>query len=137
MKLVLERLDSGDEGTFGRLQIGQTSLFTGELPWRENISNLSCLPTGSYLATFTLSSHLRRFTYSLQGTSPRTGIRIHSANLMGDTTKGFRSQLNGCIALGEALGTLDNQKAVILSRPAISRFESYLNRKPFHLEIVG
>jgi hypothetical protein len=73
--------------------------------------------------------------YLLLGTEPRAGIRKHPANLMGAIDKGFRAQLNGCIALGEKLGWIDGQKALLLSAPAMRRFESIMGGKPFTLEI--
>jgi hypothetical protein len=32
---------------------------------------------------------------------------------------------------------MDGQKALLLSAPAVRRFESYMERKPFRLEIVN
>lgn len=75
--------------------------------------------------------------YLLLGTDPRAGIRKHPANLMGDDTLGYRRQLNGCIALGERLGWIDRQKALLVSAPAVSRFERHMERKDFTLEIVN
>ena len=54
---------------------------------------------------------------------------------MGDVTLGLRSQLNGCIALGERLGWMDGQKALLLSAPAVRRFEGHMGTAPFLLEI--
>jgi hypothetical protein len=65
----------------------------------------------------------------------RGGILIHAANYMGDYLKGFKTQLMGCIALGERLGQMEGQKAFILSAPAIRRFEALMDGKPFELEI--
>ena len=73
--------------------------------------------------------------YVLLSTTPRAGIRIHPANLMGDRAKGWRSQLNGCIALGERLGTLGGQKALLVSAPAMRAFETLMGGKPFILEV--
>lgn len=75
--------------------------------------------------------------YLLLGTDPRTGIRKHPANLMGDDSMGYRRQLNGCIALGERLGWIEKQKALLVSAPAVSRFERHMGRKDFTLEIVN
>lgn len=135
--VLLRRLETGDHGTFGWIVLPGLALFTGELPWRENQSNLSCLPDGGYNVVWTYSPAFRREMYLLLGTHPRSGIRKHSANFMGDRTKGLRSQLYGCIALGERLGWMDGQKALLLSAPAVRRFESYMERKPFRLEIVN
>ena len=60
---------------------------------------------------------------------------MHPANLMGDASKGFRSQLNGCIALGERLGWMEGQKCILLSAPAVRRVETYFGGRPFLLEI--
>jgi hypothetical protein len=54
---------------------------------------------------------------------------------MGDDSMGYRRQLNGCIALGERLGWLEGQKALLLSAPAVRRFEEYMGHRPFTLEV--
>jgi len=134
--VLLRREDHGDQGTFGRLTVGSLVLFTGELPWRDNRPNLSCLPVGVYNAEWTYSPAFKRWMYLLLGTSPRAGIRAHSANLMGDKLLGYRAQLNGCIALGERLGWIDRQKALLLSAPAVRRFEAHMSYVSFKLEIA-
>jgi hypothetical protein len=45
--------------------------------------------------------------------------------------------LNGCIAIGEKLGWMSGQKALLLSAPAVRRFETHMNKQPFELEIVN
>ena len=136
MAVFLERFDRSDQGTFGRLTAGSLSLYSGELPWRDNRPNVSCVPPGTYRVAWTYSDRFRRWMYLLLGTNPRAGIRKHAANLMGDDRMGYRRQLNGCIALGEKLGWMDGQKALLLSAPAVRRFEEHMGRKPFLLEIV-
>jgi len=64
----------------------------------------------------------------------RSGIRIHPANLVGDKPKWIR-QLEGCICLGEKLGWIGGQKAVLISRPAVRKFEEYMGGEKFNLEI--
>lgn len=134
--VVLTRFETGDEGTFGRtVTRGGLFFYSGELPWRENQSNISCLPPGFHECVWTFSDRFRRFMYLILGTDPRAGIRAHSANLMGDREAGYKAQLNGCIALGERLGWIEGQKALLLSAPAIRRFEQHMGYKPFTLEI--
>jgi len=65
----------------------------------------------------------------------RSGIRIHPANLMGDRSKGYKSHLYGCIALGKKLGAIKDQKAVLISRPAVRLLEDTMKRQAFKLEI--
>ena len=135
MRAILQRLETGDQGTFGRLTLGGLALFTGELPWRDNASNVSCIPPGSYRCVWTYSNRFKRNMYLVAPVVGRAGIRIHAANLMGDATLGFRSQLNGCVSLGERLGTIASQRALLLSTPALRRFEALTRGKPFELEV--
>lgn len=83
------------------------------------------------------SPRLRRFTYRLLSVPRRSGILKHSANFMGDVSMGFRAQLNGCIALGERIGVMDGQRALLVSAPAVRRFESLMAGRSFELEIVN
>lgn len=133
---VLERHETGDQGTFGRMWARGLSLYSGELPDRGNAPNVSCIPRpGLHHVAWTWSPAFRRPMYLLLGTAPRAGIREHAANFMGDATKGWRKQLNGCIALGEKLGWMGGQKALLLSAPAVRRFEDHMGHRPFVLEI--
>ena len=136
MKAVLERLESSDQGTFGRITFAGTTLFTGELPEKNNASNASCIPAGKYKCVWTYSPAFKRQMYLVDSVPSRAGIRIHSANFMGDKSCGLKSQLHGCIALGEKLGVMDGQKAVLLSACAVRKLEAAMARKPFELEIV-
>ncbi len=134
-RVLIERFESGDQGTFGRLSVGSLILFTLELPWRDNQNNQSCIPEGEYKCLWTMSAHFHRGMYLVCEVDDRQGIRIHSANLAGDRSLGYVAQLNGCIALGEALGELAGQKALLSSAPAVRRFTKLMGQKPFTLEI--
>ena len=135
VKVTLERTESTDEGTFGRIVLGERVFYTLELPWRDNQSNISCIPLGIYRWVWGFSSRFKRPMYLAIGVENRTGVRIHSANLAGDTERGFKSQLNGCIALGDPIGRLGNQRAILLSAKATREFEQLMDRKPFIMEI--
>ena len=147
---IIERRDRGDQGTFGKLFVPDSdqSWFTGELPWRNNSKNISCVPTaewcienkyclpeGDYKVVMRKSPKFG-WTYWMTDIPLRSLCLIHSANLMGDVSKGFKAQLNGCIALGFSLGWLEGQKAVLRSRPAVLNFMSMMNKEPFTLKIV-
>lgn len=132
---TLTRLDQSDQGTFGHFVAGRLALISGELPERGNAPNYSRVPAGAYWAGFTYSPHFGRCVYLLSPTAPRAGIRLHAANFMGDSRRGYRTQLNGCIAVGEKLGWMDGQKALLLSAPAVRRLETYFAGRPFQLEI--
>ena len=134
--LKIERFETSDQGTFGRIKFDDKIYFTLELPWRDNVNNISCIPSGIYRCDFTVSQRFHRKLYLVGKVAGRTGIRIHSANLAGNKDLGFKCQLNGCIAIGEKLGTIDGQKAVLLSVSAVRKLESFLEKKSFTLEII-
>jgi len=140
--VTLRRVDSGDQGVFGTLTAEGFRCFTGELPWRDNASLKSCVPSASYIppgryrVIWTPSPRLRKNTYRLLGVPNRSGILIHSSNLMGDRSLGYKAQLLGCISLGERIGFIAGQKALLISRPAVRRFEEVMQHKPFTLEVT-
>jgi hypothetical protein len=121
--MILQRGPSTKWGTFGRLG----EFFTLERPWADNARGISSIPAGDYRCEMTWSPRFRRMVFLVLGVQGRTGIRIHPANLA--------SQLNGCIALGEKLGTLGGVPAVLLSQPAVRRFEETMRGQPFILEV--
>lgn len=132
---LIERYESGDMGTFGALFAEGFTCYTGELPWRDNKPEISCIPVGLYKVIWAMSPRLKRKTYRLVGVPGHSGVLIHSANLMGDAALGFKSQLKGCIALGERLGSMDRQRALLVSLPAVRRFEALMGERSFTLEI--
>jgi hypothetical protein len=77
------------------------------------------------------------WTYWIKDVPMRSFCLIHPANLAGDVNKGFRTQLEGCLALGYSLGWLDGQKAVLRSRVAVTDFMNVMNREPFLLRVVN
>ena len=135
LRAIIDRIESTDHGTFGRITAGGLTLFTGELPWRDNRFQRSCIPTGLYQARMVYVAKFAQWCYLLAPTAPRTSILMHAATFMGDVEQGLRTHLQGCIALGERLGWIEGQKCVLLSRPAMRRFEALMERKPFTLEI--
>jgi len=134
-KVKLLRLETSDEGTFGKLYAQAKSWYSGELPWLDNAPGKSCIPVGTYECHYTYSPSFKRNLYLVGGVSSRSGIRIHPANFMG--TSPLRCDLLGCIALGTRFGTMDGQKALILSTPALTEFELTMEYKPFLLEITN
>lgn len=141
---LLLRRETSDEGTFGQFlagELGRLRLYSGELPWRDNTPSVSHVPPApggppvTYTAAFTWSPRFGRGLYLLAPSDPRAGIRLHPANFMGAV--GLKCQLNGCIALGEKLGWMDGQKALLLSAPAVRTMEEYFGRRIFTLEITN
>lgn len=142
-RLTLSRLESSDQGTFGILQFVNSkddgdwleSFYTGELPDRDNKPNLSCIPKGIYKVSKTYWTTHKKDVYMIQNVPNRGGVLIHAANYMGDITKGYKTHLQGCIALGERLGQMEGQKALLMSATAIRRFQEMMDWQEFELEI--
>lgn len=140
MTATLQRIsDTGKEtlGVFsfiksdGQLWIGKSL----ELPWKQNLPEVSCIPQGTYSVVYTRSNRLSRltgkdyFTYEVLNVPQRTGIRLHSAN--------YFAQLHGCIAIGNAYKDLnaDGQMDIIHSGITVKWMCDLMNYQPFTLEI--
>lgn len=136
-KVIIFRNEHTDEGTFGTLLTDTGfSCRTLELPWRENAPSISCIPKGKYLCKFKKSPTFG-LCYHLQNVPGRTAILIHPANFGGDTSKGFHSELKGCISLGRETGHIQNQKALLYSRSTLEFFVHEMNEEDFELTIQG
>lgn len=118
-----------DQGTWGVLMIPQQyECQTIELPWRDNKPNISCLPLGdSYRLIWDKSPKFQRMMFLIAEDIPdRGGFRVHSGNFAGDIDKGFQSHSLGCPLLGRKRAIMSNQKAVLISRPAVKDFENVM-----------
>jgi len=141
----LLRSPTTDQGTFGRLQFGGRSLFTTELPWRNNRQQRSCIPAGVYQVALVNSPRFGR-VYGVANVPGRSHVLIHAANLGGDIDMGWQTQLQGCIAPAVRLGAMQipatatqpsrMQAAGLVSRPALTEFMAWANGNPFTLEIT-
>lgn len=134
-RVFIDRLESTEYGTFGRLTVDKMQFQTGELQWLENVSDKSCIPAGIYECSWNYSPKLQRFAYHVEDVPNRTGILIHVANLMGRKDLDYKSDVEGCIGLGLKIGFLYGQRALQLSAKAIESFEFYMAHEPFILEI--
>lgn len=142
MRLVtIARYASGVHGTFGRLTADPSetnpdglTLFSGELPWRNNLPNVSCIPSGFYDVVWALSP-AHGWCYHVIKVPERTDVEIHKANFCGDVSRGFRSDLKGCITLGTAVGPMNGQTAVLSSWQAFRLFYADLKQEDFRLQI--
>lgn len=125
---IIRRSDDGKQA-LGDLNTGTFVCKTLERPWKNNQSNISCVPVGVYKVRWTFSPRLLRFTYELQGVMGRSGIRIHVGN--------FFFNVNGCILLGDSFSDVngDLEVDVLHSRNTIKAFENLMQKKEFTLEI--
>lgn len=125
--VTLKRFSDDGVQALGDLSYGSFNYKTLERPWKNNQSNISCIPKGVYEVKWTFSPRFMKYTYEITGVQNRTGIRIHTAN--------WWSQLNGCIALGDSFGNLnhDKQADLLNSKKTLAQFEQVMNKKSFTL----
>lgn len=159
-RVLITRTETGDDGTFGVLRADAGfECYSLELPWRDldgdgkSDAGNSCIPAGTYEATWEQSPTRKnrdgsaQSTYKLVGVKGREGILIHSANWAGDKSKGYFRQLEGCISLGRSVQEIElppkiatkdrkKQKGVTSSVDAVSAFECHMERESFTLTIV-
>ena len=132
--VILKRYESGDHGSFGFLIGPGFKLHVIELPWRDNRSNLSCIPAGKYRCELVRSPRFG-VVYHVKNVPGRSHVLIHSGNYAGDSLKGWKTHSHGCILPARKRGRLGKQKAVLCSKSALSAFMSSMNRQPFNLII--
>lgn len=135
---VLQREASTDSGTYGILTLPDgTSFQTLELPWRANAEGKSCIPPGTYKVETRNSPKFGPGVYEVKGVSGRSAILIHSGNSAGNTDKGQKSDVQGCILLGMSRGVVGGQAAVIESKAAVASFQQKMGGQPFTMTIIG
>ena len=115
MHASLDRFAYSPMGAFGRLTVGEFQCFTVERPWQNNKPNVSCIPEGVYPLKMRESPVIQRtsggaFSRGWEVTSVpnRSLIMLHVGNTMAD--------VEGCIAVGAALGWVAGRWAVTDSR---------------------
>lgn len=135
-QVYLFRTTTSDQGTEGILATEDFFCKTLELPWRYNRRSISCIPSGKYIVKIRQSPKYGS-VYWVTNVRDRTWILIHSGNVAGDTSKGFRTHVNGCILLGKKHGWLWNQRAVLTSKPTIRKFRNVMKDETFELTVIG
>lgn len=109
------RIERGKNETIGVLTInGDILCYTLELANNNNERNISCIPLGSYVCK-RVTSHKFGNTFEITGVEGRDNIMIHKGNTWNDTT--------GCVILGNVVGWLNNDRAMLGSGLAWKEFE--------------
>lgn len=135
---TLSRLSTGDDGTFGELETDDGfKCFTVELPWKDNLADRSCVPAGVYSCNWRYSPKHECNLYHVDNVPGRSSVEIHPANWGGDKTQGKRSDLLGCIGVGEKIELINGQLGVSHSKATLSALELVLHQEPFELTIHG
>ena len=122
MILELVRIEYAEDGTFGIIKInGAIHCHCVELPWRNNVQDISCIPEGIYYCKRMLTSR-GRGTFQVMDVAGRTGVLFDIANRA--------AELLGCIGIGIRFGKVNNERAVISSKTAMKNFMTAL--KPYN-----
>src|SRR5262249_7757242 len=107
--VILRRVTSRLDGMFGVLLLKDSRgllpfCLTVELPWRNNMEGLSCIPAGRYNCAL-IQSPKFGVVYQVLSVPNRTHVLIHYGNTEADT--------EGCIVLGQSYSTLNGMAAVV------------------------
>ncbi len=142
MKVELHRIETSEQGTFGKLYVDDKFLCcTGELPRfagdpsEENERGTDCIPAGTYRCEVRPSAKFGGLMYEVKNVPDRDAILIHKGNYCGDKSKGYKSDVLGCIILGESFSKDGGQKIVSASKVAYDKFRALMNDEPFELTI--
>jgi hypothetical protein len=120
MKVCLERYDYEDKQTTGKLFVYseggelELSLFTLELPWKDNKRRVSCIPEGEYKVIKHISPKFGECLW-IQDVPNRSEILVHRGN--------HHTQILGCVLAGLDLKDInkDGYKDVTSSVKAMKK----------------
>lgn len=115
----------------GTLLIAGTHFDILERPWAGNRRNESCIPSGTYAASFLerSSSGKYRDVFWLRQVPGRSAILIHNGNTVAHS--------RGCLIIGKRRGILVGKPAVLNSRTALGELAALTGHKDFTLTIFG
>ena len=138
-KVCIHRLSTGVEGTPGKLTVANNAFtcHTLELEWLNNQHDVSCIPAGTYRCEVSYSNHMNKDLYHVLNVPDRTTVMIHNGNYAGQENKGLKSDVLGCILLGDSEGKINGQEVVLDSVVALTAFMKLMKNEPFEIEIVN
>jgi len=128
VNLTLKRTHHLQEATLGQLFIEDVTtdpIYTLENPERETTKD-SRIPAGVYQCR-PFNGQKYKDVYIVANVPNRSAILLHWGNTEKDT--------QGCILLGNRLGQLNGEPAVLQSKRCFERFRSVIGKNEFILEI--
>jgi len=127
----LIRDDINSECVRGSLVIAGEIFSVLEPPWKNNASNISCIPSGEYVCNFMHRSSSGKYknVYHIREVGGRFGILIHNGNIVTHT--------RGCLIIGKRKGWLARRRAVLNSKTALGELVDITGEMPFKLIITG
>ncbi len=134
-KATITRFESGPLGTYGKMVTDNGyQCYSAELQWLDNKPNISCIPTATYLCEIVDSPKFGR-VYEVKDVPGRKNILAHKGNFSASEGYG-KSDIEGCILLGNAISEIAGQKALLSSKDAVARFMADMESEPFELTIA-
>jgi len=128
MKVTIERFSHDEKATIGKLTIEDVKhnmIYTLENPQRETTKD-SRIPAGEYLCR-PFNGQKYKNVYEITNVPNRTAILFHWGNLEKDT--------EGCVLLGNKLGKINGEPAVLESKKCFEMFRSLIGKNSFQLVI--
>lgn len=139
---IIVRFRQDQDGTFGRLFLPNGAERTSaEPPWKDNRTDVSCIPPGKYECELNESPH-HGFCPEILNVPGRTHVRMHAGNFAGDVEAGRKSETKACVLPGKGFAVLEGQSVVSGSRAALAELmETVSDGRPrvgirFELEII-
>lgn len=133
VKLTRNKADEKARQTLGKMVVLNDSTevfncFTLELPWKGNINNKSCIPTGEYDCIKVPATAAIPYEHILILNVPdREGCCIHIAN--------YYTQIRGCIAVGDAHVDI-NKDGDLDVRNSKNTFEALMKLLPKKFKLI-
>ena len=129
--------DLGTKGTIS--ENGIKICDTLELHEENNKKRESHIPVGKYLCKIVNSPKFGK-VYEITNVPNRGNVLIHSGNFAGDTDKGYKSDVLGCVELGNGYGVIEyapgkKQFGILKSKLTFKLFMQYMKDLPFYLEV--
>lgn len=91
-ELTIERKFSSNNCTMGYLIADDEVIcYTLELPWKDNLNNISCIPVGTYNGILRYDK-TDGWRIQLENVPNRTGVQIHIGN--------YTREIKGCVLVG-------------------------------------
>jgi len=129
--IKLIRFYSDNNETLGFIKLFTRTIFTLELPWKDNIKFVSCIPAGKYDIKF-YSGTKHKSCLKILKVPNRTDILVHSGN--------YYTNTEGCMLVGFGLADI-NKDHIIDVTDSINALKYLRHRHAdfkagFHIEII-
>lgn len=136
-EIRIHRHDQDENQSSGVLSVFQDCfpLFSSvslERGWKNNESNVSCIPIGDYEVVLEWSPRFEMDLWEIKGVPNRSECKFHASN--------YWKQLNGCVAPGQRFAKInkDNYRDVTNSKNTLGAFMASLKpHKKAILRITG